>query len=276
MKRAQIWSADNQLASGVNDIIESAENWRLWVHLAQLDMRARYRRTIIGPMWTTLSAVILILALGVVYSALWHVETRNFLPYFAAGYTTWLFFTTTLTEGATAFFSNASIITSIRLPISIHVFRLIFRNILVFLHIAVIYVLVVIWYQAFPNFMALLALPVGFLLFIVNLFWIGLLLATVCSRYRDVNQLLTNFIQIAFFITPIFWQVEILDSKPEIKFLLADLNPIYHLIELIRAPLIGRVPSLLTFGYTSSMAVIGLGFSIYAFSRYRGRIAFWV
>jgi ABC-type polysaccharide/polyol phosphate export permease len=137
-------------------------------------------------------------------------------------------------------------------------------------------VFVVIWYQIPPNFYALAVLLLGFFLFILNLFWMGLLLATICSRYRDVNQLLANFIQIAFFVTPIFWQVEILDSKPAIKFLLADINPIYHLIELIRSPLTGHVPSLLTFGFTSLMAVIGLSFSIYIFSRYRGRLAFWI
>jgi ABC-type polysaccharide/polyol phosphate export permease len=269
-------SAQAYYAAGIDDIIEGAKKWRLWMHLARLDIRARYRRTVIGPLWTTLSAAVLILALGIVYSFLWHVEARVFLPYFAAGYSTWLFFTTAINEGAMAFSGNASIINSIRLPFSLHIFRLIARNIMIFFHIIIVYVLVLIWFRIFPDPKALLLLPIGFFLFVLNLFWLGLLLATVCSRYRDVTQVVTNFIQVAFFITPIFWQVELLNPRPMVKLLLADLNPVYHLIELIRSPLLGRVPGALTFAVTSITAVAGLLLSVHVFSRYRGRIAFWI
>lgn len=274
--KAKLPFAQAYYKAGMDDIIEGAKKWRLWMHLARLDIRARYRRTVIGPLWTTLSAAILILALGVVYSFLWHTETRIFLPYFAAGYSTWLFFTTTISEGALAFSGNASIINSIRLPLSLHIFRLIARNIMIFLHIIIVYVLVIAWFGILPDLKALLILPVGFFLFVLNLFWLGLLFATICSRYRDVNQVVTNLIQVAFFITPIFWQADLLDSRPAAKFLLADINPVYHLIELIRSPLIGKIPSATTFAFTSLTAVAGLALSIYVFSRYRGRIAFWI
>jgi lipopolysaccharide transport system permease protein len=262
--------------AGIEDIAEGAKKWRLWMHLARLDIRARYRRTVIGPLWTTLSAAILILALGIIYSFLWRVETRVFLPYFAAGYSTWLFFTTAIIEGAGAFSANAAIINSIRLPLSLHIFRLIARNVMIFFHVIVVYVVVLLWLGIMPDLAGLLLLPVGLLLFVVNLFWLCLLLATICSRYRDVNQVVTNLIQVAFFITPIFWQVDMLNSRPGIKFFLADLNPVYHLIELIRSPLLGHVPSAWTFAATSASAVLGLILSIRLFSRYRGRIAFWI
>ena len=260
----------------ISDIIKGIERWNVWYYMALNDVRSRYKRTILGPFWTVLNVGILVLALGLVYSYLWKVDTAVFLPYFSAGYVSWIFFTSTINESNYALINSEKAIKSTALPYSVHIFRVLARNVIVLAHCLLVHLCVIIYFGIWPNMNMVLLFPLGLFILFMNLLWIAVFLSVICARYRDVSQAVTSVLQVAFFVTPIFWQVKILDDRPEVRLILADLNPVFHYVELVRKPLLGQVPALETYVVTIVIAVIGSMLSLSIFSRYKGRIAFWV
>tara|TARA_R110002072_G_scaffold1029_4_gene8549 strand:+ start:358 stop:1329 length:972 start_codon:yes stop_codon:yes gene_type:complete len=270
-----------------NDLWASLSNWTLWWRLALLDIRSRYRRTKIGPFWNVLSVAILVVALGFVYALLWQVPYTTYLPYFAAGYVTWVFITGTMNEHSNSFMAGANMIRSMTMPVTLHIVRPLTKNIVIFFHALIVYIVAAVALQyELENPFALLLAPVGLVILSANLLWIGIVLAVLCSRYRDFIQVVTSVLQIAFFVTPIFWyRTELLqdvngdgisEEQGLADLILANLNPFYHMVDVVRGPLIGHVPEMTTYIVTISAAVIGLIFSLFILGRSRGRIAYWV
>lgn len=257
------------------DLREAIGRSRLWLNLGWKDIRLRYRRTVIGPFWTVLSTATLVGALGFVNATLWHMQIQSYLPFFCAGYISWLLFVTILTESCTSIVNEHVTIQALHIPYLVFTFRLITRNAIVFGHNLLFYVAIALIFQVTPS-LKMLLLPVGFVLALANYTWISLLIGVICTRFRDVIQLVANSITLLFFITPIFWHPSQLDSVPAAKFILVNSNFCYHIVDVIRAPLLGEPidPASIIFLFVSGI----LGFAVtWAFlRRFYNRIAYWV
>ena len=118
----------------------------------------------------------------------------------------------------------------------------------------------------------LLAVP-GLLLLCLNALWIAVFLGAVCARYRDVQQLVGNVLQIALFLTPIFWSADQLTGRASI---LADYNPLYHLIAIVRDPLMGKAPDTLHWVVVGVGTVLGWALTIHVMGKFRHRIVYWL
>ena len=257
------------------DVRDGLGRYHLWLNLGWNDIRARYRRTVLGPFWTSLSTATLVAALGFVNSILWRIPIATYLPFFCAGYISWLLFLTILTESGPSIITAESVIRAIRIPYSVFIFRLLTRNLIVFGHNLAVFVLVALIFRS-PLTANTLLLPVGLALAVVNYAWISLLLAVICARFRDVIQLVTNLSTILFFVTPIFWKPEQLNAVPTARFVLADANFVYHLVEVIRAPLLGQMPPTLSYLYLCTTAVIGFIVTTLVLRPFYDRIAYWL
>jgi ABC-type polysaccharide/polyol phosphate export permease len=106
----------------------------------------------------------------------------------------------------------------------------------------------------------------------VNGVWVCIFLGTLSARFRDIVPIVTSFLQVAFFLTPVFWPIEALGIyRP-----LAELNPLFAAIDVIRAPLIGVPVAAYSWPVLLVATVLGCGITFLLFARYRGRIAYWV
>ncbi len=254
-----------------HDIYQGLASWRLWSMLGWNDIRRRYRRSILGPLWMTLSMSLLVAALGFLYSHLFNADIATYLPYLTVGFVVWVFISTCVKESCQAFGANANLIKQIRIPFSVHVLRVIWANIIVFLHMIIIIVPIWLYFRQWPQPVALLALP-GLFVIGLNLTWIGIVLATLNSRFRDISQIIETILQIAVFATPIMWPVSALGER---KFV-ADINPIYHLIELVRAPLTGQAPAAISWIVAVAAATAGLLLAALLLRRVERRIVYWL
>ena len=169
------------------------------------------------------------------------------------------------------FISAESFIRNVPVPISLHFYRMMARNIIIWCFNMVIYVLVAIYFGLMPGLNTLLFIP-GFILFLINVAWISLAAGVLSTRFRDVPQVITNVMQVIFFVTPIFWSAETLPNRPAF----VALNPFYHAIEIVREPLLGQTPTLESWGVCIGMAMAGLGFTAWLYRRAHSRIAYWV
>jgi len=266
-----ITSKHTQLAKALTDIYEGLNRWELWGTLGWHDIRHRYRRSIIGPFWITLSMGIMVGALGFLYAQFFGQPIRNYLPFLALGIIIWGFISSLILEGCVVFIASESVIRQLRAPLSIHVFRVLWRNLIIFAHNMVIYLVIMLIFGIWPGTRALLAVP-GMLILCLNGIWASFLVGLLSTRFRDIPMITANIIQILFFFTPIIWNIDQLRTSK----LVAELNPFYHLVEIVRMPLLGHSPPLSTWlvglGVTAVGYVVALGF----FVRFRARIAYWV
>jgi len=264
-------TAESVPQQAIADIIEGARRYPLWSHLALHDIRQRFRRSTLGPLWLTLSMGIMIGAMGLVFSTLFQQNIRETLPYIATGIIFWGLLTSCINEGTLAFISAESFIRNVPVPVSVHFYRMIARNVFIWLFNMAIYLLVVVFFRVSVGLSIFLFLP-GFVLFLINAAWISLASAILSTRYRDIPQVISNFIQVVFFVTPVFWSPAVMSHRPAF----VELNPFYHLLAVVRDPLLGTSPPAWSWLFCTGMAVVGLTFTSWLYRRAHARIAYWV
>ena len=264
----------SQQQMALADLIDGLISWRIWFMLAYQDIKLRYRRSVLGPFWLTLSMGITVYSMGYLYAHLFHVELGQYYPFLVAGMLSWSLISTMVIELTDGLIISDGLIKQIKLPYGVHIHRIVMRNILIFFHNMLVFVpIVIIYHESIKiNFYSLLIVP-GLLLIYLNAFNYGLILSMVGSRYRDLSQVVKSLVQVVFFVTPVMWKPDTLASHYQY---IVDLNPFYAFIELIRAPLLGTYPSLNNLSLVSIMTVVG-GFGCWKiFSRYRSRIVYWL
>jgi lipopolysaccharide transport system permease protein len=259
------------LSAGFSDVVAGFKAWRLWTMLGWNDIVQRYRRSALGPFWITLSMAIFIVLLGVIYSRIFKLDIAIYLPYVAMGIIVWAFVSGTISESCATFIDNGAIIKQISLPFTLYVLRCVWRNIIILLHSVVLIVPIALVFRLKVSWSDLLVLP-GLLLVFANQIWLGIVVAVLSTRYRDVAQLIATTIQIAVFATPIMWPVSSLGDAHFI----ADVNPLYHLIEIVRGPLLGVAPPLMSWVVTIGVCAIGYLLAISLLTRGARRIVYWL
>ena len=244
----------------------------LWWSLAWQDTKQRYRRSFLGPFWITVSTGVLVGAMGPLYGALLGQDVASYLQHLAISLIIWFFISAVINEAGSAFVGAEGYIKQVALPLSVHVFRLLAKNVVMLALNAVIIVLVLIFLPP-AHWGDVWLFPFGLLLVLGNLFWIALLLAVLSARFRDIPQLVTNIVQVAFFLSPIIWKADMLSQKSRF---VADFNPLYHFIEVIRAPLLGEPVHAVSWIVTSSFLVLGSVAAFLVFARFRARVPYWL
>lgn len=261
----------SEAARAWDDLRDGALRWRLWSRLGWHDIRKRYRRSVLGPFWLTLSMAVMVGSLGLIYGTLFRLDLAGYLPFLAVGLATWTLIASFLNEGCISFIELEPLIKNVRIPMSVHILRALWRNLIIYGHNIVIFAVVALVFGIWPGAAGLLAVA-GLALLLVNAGWIMLLLGMICTRFRDVPPIIGSVIQLLFFVTPVMWKPELLGDR---RYLMV-LNPFYHLLEVIRAPLLGHVPGWESWVAGLLFAAAGWAFTFACFSRFRKRIAYWL
>ena len=241
--------------------------------LAWQDVKQRYRRSLLGPFWLTISMGVMIGTIYMVFGQIFNVPMQEFLPFLAVGLILWALLSSVLSEACTAFIGAESIIKQLPLPLFVHVLRMVWRNLLVFLHNLVILPLLFLMLGKGLGWTALLSLA-GMLLLVLNLTWVALILGVLCTRYRDLAQMVGSVLQVLFYLTPVMWMPDLLPERAG-RFLLT-LNPFHHWFEVVRGPLLGHVPSAVSWLVCAGMVLSGWLLALLFFGRHRARIAYWL
>ena len=250
--------------------------WRqrsLWGYLGWQDIKQRYRRSVLGPLWISISMGVIATAMGILYGALFGEPVQTFLPYVATGLLIWNFVNGCILEGSEVFIANEGLIRFLPAPISLHVYRLLWRQTLFFLHNLVIWLLLVIIFPQPLSATVLLALP-AFLLLVINGLWVALLAGIIATRFRDIPPIIASLTQLLFFMTPIVWSYERLKSNPLAAYV--ELNPVMHFVEILRQPLLGQPIVWRHWAVVGVITVVGCAVSLVCLRNYRSRVAYWV
>jgi lipopolysaccharide transport system permease protein len=261
----------SRLQLAATDLAGAIALWPLWLRLGWHDILYRYRRSLLGPFWFTANTAVTIVALGIVYSQILKMPVRELMPYVCVGLLIWGFISAILQGSGEVFSGAESYIKQVRLPYLLYVFRFIWSRIIIFAHDFPIFVAVIVYFGKWPGAIALFAIP-GFLLLALNGALATVSLGMASARFRDVPRITTSLVQIAFLVTPILWTPDMLGPQTY----LAYGNPFFHLIEIVRRPLLGEPPSIETVWVTLLITALNLTLTMILFSRYRARIAYWL
>ena len=255
----------------LRDLRTSFERIGLAWSLAWHDISSRYRGSILGPFWITLSMGLMVVGIGVVYANLFGIALKDFLPLVALGIVFFGTISGTITEGCDTFVHAAGMLSQTSLPMFTFVWRTVFRNVINLAHHLVIVIAVLIYYGYWRHTNAAVA-ALGLVFLVLNASWISMLAGIASARFRDIPQIVTSVMQFAIFVTPVFWPVNRLGAH---HFVL-DFNPFYHMLEAVRAPLMGGGVAPHTYLFLAGMAAAGWLFTFSLFANIRRRLVHYL
>ncbi|WP_295544582.1 ABC transporter permease [uncultured Pseudacidovorax sp.] len=257
--------------SAWKDWWEGTRRIDIWWTLAWFDIVLRYRRSTLGPLWLTLSMGAMIGGMGPLYASLFGTELSKFFPHLALGIIFWTFFSVTVIDSGDAFINAQNYLKQGYFPVSMFVWRTQARSVIQFAHHIILFVPVALWTGISLSWAALMVIP-AFVLLIVNAHCIGIGLGILCTRFRDVAQIIASVMQMLMFLTPVFWLPENLPDRA--KYMLW--NPLAQMLELLRTPLMGGVAHWHNWVGMGIWTVINITVACVLFARYRRRIVFWL
>ena len=260
-----------EVAETRKDFFSTFGQWRLALSLALHDIASRYRGSILGPWWITLTMGALVLGIGINYAALFHVAVATLLPYVAIGIVMWGYINSCVVEGGDAFIAGGAMLRQSSLPLPLFLLRCIFRNIINLGHHLIIILAVMVYFGKIPTLGILWSLA-GFLLTSLNIGWVMVLVAFMSARFRDVPQIISAVLQIAFFLTPVIWQATpaLADS------LVVKFNPLYYALDAIRAPLLGDHLPIGDYAFLGISVIVGWFLSLVVYNLTRRRVVHYL
>lgn len=240
-------------------------------YLAWTAVKTRYKRSVLGPMWLVLGTAIGVGGLGYLWSSIFNVNREELIPSLTIGLVSWYLISATITESASIFYNNRQLVLNIEVSSLLISLQLLLRQLVNFSHNLLVVAAVLVIYPKSWSLTSFMFLP-GLLLVCLNLLWIIQFVGYVGARYRDLEPLISAVMQPLFFITPVIFR----PSQVSIDSRIIDFNPLAHLISLLRDPLLGSQPTLLSWITGATMAVIGWIATLWLTSRKRNRLAYWV
>lgn len=257
---------------GLEDVAGGVRNWRVSHLMGIGEIRRRYARSRLGQFWVTLSTFIMILTLGVVWSALWGQPVEKLMPYIGVSLITWTLISGILGEAPTTLVSHGGIYLNQGMSFSTAIFALVYKQLIIFAHNLPIILGVFLFFLQPLSWTALLAIP-GLILVLITVSWMSYLLAITCLRYRDLTQVVASVLTVLFYVTPILWKS---DQLPEAKSHFVDLNPFAAMLSVVRDPLLGHSPPESVWLMMMALAFGGSYLALAFIGTYRNRIVYWI
>lgn len=232
-----------------------------------------------GPLWITISMAVTVTALGLLYSQLFEQPLHEHLPYLAVGFIIWGFISNCINDGAEVFISNEGLIKQLPAPISVHVLRLMWRQMLFFLHNLAVYFAILLIFPQPISLASLIAIP-AFAVLALNGAWVIIVVGIISTRFRDIPPVTQSIVQLMFFMTPIVWNYDTFRNheNPAIaqRAQLAEINPFMHFLEIIRRPMLGDPILWRHWLIVGVITVVGWLLALIILRNYRARVSYWV
>jgi lipopolysaccharide transport system permease protein len=228
---------------------------------------------VLGPFWITISTAVLIASLGFVYAQLFNQPLEAFLLFVGVSLVAWSLVSALVNEGCGCLVDSQHLIKQVRLPVTVHVCRMVCRNVLIFGHNAVILVVLYLLFGKEPSWQLFLV-PVAVAVYALNGLSVGLLLGILSARFRDIPPITANVVQVLFFITPIMWPPRLLEASGLAW--IAHFNPMHHFIQIARAPLLAEAFPAASWTVVTAVTAAGVLTAVLFLRRYRHRVPYWL
>lgn len=261
-----------RFSAAIADLRAGLERRWLWGALGWNDVRQRHSGSVLGSLWISAGLVLLVACLTLVFAGALGRSVREYAPFVAIGLVLWQFLNASLNEGSLVFVTSAETVRNTGLPLSLHVFRLVWRNLVVLAHHLVLLPILLVLFRIVPGADVGLAVA-GLVLLALFAFFAALLLGLLGARFRDVAPVVANLMQLLFFLTPVFWQPAAIGP---LAARLSAFNPLAALIDIVRAPLLGQAVHPGSWPLALAATAVVAFAALAMFAGLRRRVAYWV
>ena len=266
----------DQIRAGVADLRESWSDRRIWLLTAAVSVGNKYRRTVLGPWWLTLTTLMFIFGLAILRIGLNGGDLREAIPYVGLGFIGFMLIAGGITSGANVYVSSGNQLSTTRRPYSSYVFQSNTTVFIDFLHNAVVIVILAVVF-AIPLTLAWGWSVLATALIVLSGVGVGLWLGPVVARFRDVGPMVGAIVRLLFFLTPIFWSIDQLEVTGRASF--AWYNPLTYQLLAFRDPILGTTHSNAPINpmlMAALLTVFNLTLGIIVFIKTRSRLPYWV
>lgn len=255
-----------------NESLEVLQNWPAWFFLSLNDIRTKYRRAKLGPWWVVLGMAIALAAMAMVWSVIFHLDWRHYLTYIITGIIIWNWISAYITQAPDIFANDfGNLLRSLPTSPLVHTLRFVMRGFWLFLHYLPIWLVAALVSGVWPTFFSLLLFPLGVVAVLLNACSITIIVGMAGARFRDLSPAITAVMTPMMMLTPVMWHTSMLGSYSFV----ALLNPFTHFLAVVRGPLIGQIPSLLSVAVVVICTTLNLAFAAWCYQRYRRVLVLW-
>lgn len=261
-------------SDAVVDIVGALRQFRSCFFLASTAVKLRYKRSILGPVWITITTAISIVFISYLYTGFIETDFRHYLLNLALGWVIWHFIADSVLQGAQTFQQGAGVLRGTHIEKFFLVLKTVLTNLIIFAHNLLIVAVALIAVGPAVSGVTLLVFP-AFILIVLSALAAATLFGLLCSRYRDLYPTLQAIMRVLFFVTPILWSPQFISADSPRR-LFVDVNPLAHYVEIWRSPLMGNSPTATSWLVVGGCTLLLLSLAFIAFARYRRQIVFWV
>ncbi len=259
--------------SALTSLLQPLKKPEFWLFMGRNDIHYKYKRTLLGPFWVTLTNGAYIAMLALVFGALFKVSDPIYVSWVAIGVIFWNFIGATIRESSAVFYEKKGFLLQTgEFNAAQLLYWVLWRNIITLAHQLPIILITLIGFHNLPYSMSALMVVPGFVLICATMLPYAMILALLTARLRDLEPLINTALMALFFVTPIMWQVEQLGERAW----LAQLNPATHLIALVRDPLLGLPIDVSTYQISLLLAALGWTLAAIFYGKFGRRLVFWV
>ncbi len=241
--------------------------------LVRIDLRNRYKRSVLGVGWTMLHPIAMTTVLCTCFHVIFKIPLAEYVPFLMTGMAFWGFFSASVTEGCQSFYQAQGFIKAERVPLALFPLRTILGAMI---HLSVtlgISILSVALFKGFTDLLPMISLIPTYLLLLIFGWSLSLLMAFVAAHFPDILHLSSVGLQMLYYLTPVMYPPSIVASRG-----LGDIlrrNPLGYFLDLLRDPIVNNVfPSAFAYATAAAFTVGMLALALFVLRACERRLIF--
>lgn len=261
------------MRAAFSDVVLGMKDHEFWMTYGLNDVRAKYRRSKLGQWWITLTVALFILVIGGLYRGIFDADGGTYLAYLAVGYIAWLLMSDTVSSGCMILAQSRMLMIQRKRPFSTYMYRLVYREVLYFMHHVVLLVPIFMWLDLWPGFGAIGLSLLGLAMIVFTSFWVVMILSILTLRFRDIPPLTQSIMRMAFFATPVIWIDRNLGEFGQWVLLL---NPFGYYLAIVRDPLLNGSVDPVDWITAAGLTATLVAFALATLSLTHKKITYWL
>ena len=253
-----------------SDFYNGFKKKHVWLNIAKTEIKFKFKRTKLGPLWITIGTAIFIVVLSIITGAFFADDLDVRVPYITTGLIIWSLIFSCINESSGVFSGRVGLIQNIPMEKSILIYVMLSKSVITFLFNFILYIICLIFFKINIGFNSLYFI-LGFLILVLSLFFLSSIISILTTRFRDLAPITSSILTVLFFLTPIWWNVEYFPDRA----VFAKFNIFYHYLEITRRPLLGEFASLNSWIITLITLIILAVFASILFEKKKNKIAYW-
>lgn len=250
-------------------------DYKYWSYFSFINTKIKYRDSVIGPFWNTISQTILILAIAFGYSSFFNNKNLiDFIYYIALGLFTWTLAINCLNDSSSILENKKNIILEQNINTKFFIFELVLSNVIIYLHSFIIIFILFLISSIKINIYFLLSF-LGLFIILINIIFLSYSIMILSVIFKDVKKIIENVLLILFFSTPIIWSEEFMNEK--LKFIL-NFNPSYHLLNIFKNPLLNKIDQQYFYSLLASffISILSITIAYYIHKKYEKTVKLYL